>query len=478
MSLQSTLLKGVKWTTFDSIITTFIQFLQNVILARLLTPEDFGIMAMIMVLIGFIHPLFDLGLGTAIIQNKEVDTKKLSTLYWLNVFLGFFCFLLAIVFALYSHFFFDQSGLERLIIITSLIFLIAPWGSQYAALIAKELKFELQAKISIICKLMVFLISIGFALTGAGVFALIYAYLFRELFNTGLNIYYGRCFHKPQFYFKLRDVTGMIRFGLFETGSKIVNYFSANIDKFLIGGLLGPHSLGLYTIAWNLVLFPLRKINPIITRITFPLFSKISYNQNLLNKYFQETMILLMIVSFPILLFFAVNAKDILLFLYGDQWLASEEVLCILSLVGFLKSFANPGGSILLSKGRSDIGFYWNIGWSISLYVVIKLFLSVAPTIQAVAMAQLLAGIILGPIWHLLIVYIGKIKYKQLLKQVFILLIFAIPFIFLIQGVDKLLVLPLMPRLVVKIMALGLSYCIFLFVFFKPHLHLLVKAIK
>ena len=270
----------------------------------------------------------------------------------------------------------------------------------------------------------------------------------------------------------------MIRFGLFETGSKIVNYFSANIDKFLIGGLLGPHSLGLYTIAWNLVLFPLRKINPIITRITFPLFSKISYNQNLLNKYFQETMILLMIVSFPILLFFAVNAKDILLFLYGDQWLASEEVLCILSLVGFLKSFANPGGSILLSKGRSDIGFYWNIGWSISLYVVIKLFLSVAPTIQAVAMAQLLAGIILGPIWHLLIVYIGKIKYKQLLKQVFILLIFAIPFIFLIQGVDKLLVLPLMPRLVVKIMALGLSYCIFLFVFFKPHLHLLVKAIK
>lgn len=478
MNLRRTLIIGVKWTTFDAVTSTFIQFIQNIVLARLLKPDDFGVMAIIMVIIGFIHPVFDLGLGTAIIQNRETDSKKLSTLYWLNILLGLFCFLLVVIVAFLSNYFFNQSGLEKLIITTSLIFLIAPWGSQYAALIAKELKFELQAKISIVVNFLVLTIAIGLALNDVGVYTLILAYISKSLFSTCLNVYFGSYLHKPQFYFNPKEVTNILRFGLFETGSSIVNYFSANIDKILIGGLLGTYSLGLYTIAWNLVLFPLRKINPIVTKIIFPLFSKISQNQRLVNKYFQETMLLIVIVSFPILLFLAINAEDILYVLYGDKWLASSLVLSILTLVGLLKSFANPGGSLMLSKGRSDIGFYWNIGWSISLYLGINYSLFIQPSIESVAMAQLIAGITLGMIWHLLIVHIGKVKYNLLLKKVLTLLLFSFPFFLLTQALDKMFLFSPMSGLAINFILLGLSYFIFLHLLFKPYLLLLIKIVK
>ena len=111
-SLKEKAIKSIRWTTVGSIILTAIQFLQNVILARLLEPEDFGIMALVLIVVGLVQPFFDLGLSAAIIQKKDISSLQLSSLYWLNIGMGFLCFIVVYLIAPLVGHFFDQDGVS------------------------------------------------------------------------------------------------------------------------------------------------------------------------------------------------------------------------------------------------------------------------------------------------------------------------------------------------------------------------------
>lgn len=400
-------------------------------LARILSPSDFGLMALVLVVLGLIQPVSDFGLGTAVIQSDNLDRNKLSTLYWLNLILGIGCFLLTLLSSFLSGFFFNQPELKTALMLCGSIFLIAPWGSLFAALIAKDLRLEIQAKISFFCVLIAFMVAIGLALSNYGLYALIYAFIARSVCGTLLNVYFGRTLFWPILCFDVKSTLEQLKFGLFETGSRFVNYFSANIDKILIGNFLGPHSLGLYTQIWNLVLLPLRKINPVVSKVTFPLYSRFSSRLSVLNRYYLDSLRIVLIVSFPIFLFFALAPKITLQILFGSQWVEAAGVLGILSVVGFWKCLANPGGGVLLALGRADIKFYWNIGWSVTVFIFVTGGLLISPSIEAAACAQLAAAILVGPIWHVLIMKITEVIYTPILKNLFsFLLLGAIIFAF------------------------------------------------
>jgi lipopolysaccharide exporter len=478
MSLKLQVIKGIRWSVIGSLTTTFIQFLQNIILARLLLPEDFGLMTMALVFVGFIVPIFDLGLSAAIIQKKEINSIQLSTLYWFNISLGIICFVLAYSAAPLASLFFERDDLVSIVRITASIFLISPWGSQYSALLTKNLRFDLQNKIAILSVGLSFIIAVSMALNGYGVLALVIGFIFLKTIETILYIYFGRNYHKLRFQFNLSEVKGLLYFGLFQTGTALVNFLSANIDKLLIGKLIGPHALGLYTIAWNLVLMPLRKINPMVNKITFSVFSRIQDEVKRVGNYYTNAVLLLMFINFPILLFLVLNASDFLDLLYGEKWLAASTTLSILAMVGLLKSFANPGGSLILSKGRADIGFYWNIGWTITLFLTISVCLYLSATIEMVALGQLLAGIIIGPIWHWLIFKYGKISYKELLLQISILTLFTIPAYFLVYTINQLDFNNMIYSFFLKLLIGGLLYILYLFIFFRKRLPLILNIIK
>lgn len=478
MSLKQQVIKGIRWSLAGSVTTTGILFLQNVILARILMPEDFGLMAMVLVFMGFIFPIFDLGLSAAIIQTKTINPAQLSTLYWFNILLGVICFVLSCFAAPLADFFFEREDLENIIRISSSVFLISPWGAQYSALLAKNLRFDVQNKIAIACTGASLVLGVGLALKGWGVMALVYSYLFNKSVETILNIYCGISYHKPQFVFDFQSVKSLLQFGFFQTGTAVVNFLSANIDKLLIGKLLGPYSLGLYTIAWNLVLMPLRKINPMVNKIAFPVFSRIQEEATRVSNYYTNAVLLLMFINFPILLFLILNAHEFLHFLYGQKWLAASPVLSILAVVGLLKSFANPGGSLILSKGRADIGFYWNIAWTIALFLILSGIMYLRPSIEMVAFGQLLAGIIFGPVWHWIIVKYGEIRYKDLLPELIKLSLFAIPAYVLTIAVDNLITGQIIISFFVKLILGAILYFLYLFLFFKNRLPILLKIVK
>lgn len=144
-------------------------------------------------------------------------------------------------------------------------------------------------------------------------------------------------------------------------GEKTANYIISNLDYLLIGSLFGAKSLGYYTLAYNLILKPSTMINPIITKVAFPVFSKVQNDIDRLRRGYLKVLQLLSSVNFPMMAGLAVVAPVAVPIIFGEQWLPSVILIQILTIVGLLRSTGNPVGSLLLAKGRADLGFKWSV---------------------------------------------------------------------------------------------------------------------
>ncbi len=359
MSLKKSAIAGVKWTGYSTVITTVLQFVQLAVLARLLSPEAFGLMAIIMLIQGFAQAFTDLGMSNAIIHHQDTTKEQLSSLYWLNIITGGFLFLVIYTMTPLIISFFSEPRLNKLILYSSLIFLIAPFGQQFQVLLQKNLLFKNLSKIEIVSTAIGTLATITLALMNQGVFSIIWGALISVFVKTILLLNIGLRKWCPQLRFRLFDLRNHLKFGLYQMGEKGLNYFTANIDYLLIGRFLGAEALGIYTIAYQLIILPLQKINPILTRVAFPVLARKQNDNSALCSGFLEMTKILLFISLPLLIGLAVLAPIVVPVLLGDKWHNSIILIQILSFVGILKMLGNPVGSIWLAKGRADYGFKW-----------------------------------------------------------------------------------------------------------------------
>ena len=173
MSLKQKALSGVKWTGISSLIIAVIQLLQLSILAHYLEPTDFGLMAIVTVIIGFSALFLDLGISASIIHRQDITHVQLSSLYWLNVISGILLFLLIYTLAPFLSNFYNDTELIPIIRILALNFIISSFGSQYGLLFQKTLKFDIMAKISIASVMVALVVAVSLAMNGFGVYAFV-----------------------------------------------------------------------------------------------------------------------------------------------------------------------------------------------------------------------------------------------------------------------------------------------------------------
>lgn len=376
MSLKMKALNGMKWNGISTVFITIIQFIQMIILARFLSPVEFGLMGMIVVVTGFAQAFVDAGMSNAIIQRQKIDDKELSSLYWLNIFVGLLIFGLILLIRPMIIAFYSEPGLNTPLLWVAFNFLIIPIGQQFQAIFQKELEFNKLASIEMISTTFGVTLSIMCALNNFGVLALVFGQLATSFVKSIILVFLGIKKWRPKLVFKWAHIKGFMSFGLFQMGEKIVNYFSSNIDYLLIGRYLGAEALGVYTLAYQLVIMPLMKINPVITKVAFPVFSKIQQNVELVQKGYLQVTKLLVFLTFPLLIGLGITAKFVIPLFYGGAWGESILILQLLIPLGLLKVIGNPSGSIFLAKGRADIGFKWNTFTSITnllvFYVIIQ----------------------------------------------------------------------------------------------------------
>ena len=389
-SLRQKAIAGVRWTSMGAVVCTLLQLLRLAVLARLLDRNSFGLMAMITVVIGLGQLFQDVGVSNAIIQRSGGNREQLSSLYWLNVVAGLLIFGLVLLFAPWVAVFYGEPRIHGLMFWAAFIFLIGPFGQQFQILLQKELQFKRLAIVEMAGIALGSVVAVWAAWMQQGVFALVLGQIIAAISSSLLAAMLCWKVWHPLWHFRWGDVRGYVSFGLYQMGERCLNYLAWNTDKLLIGKVLGADDLGLYSVAYQIMIRPLLVINPAVTRVAFPVFSTIQQDDERLKRGYLQVIQLLAFVSIPVYLGMLVTADSLVSFLLGPRWAGVTTVLQILCVLGIFYSLSNPIGSLLLSKGKANVGFWFNV---VGLLVyVLGVFAGASHGVAGVAWGILIAS--------------------------------------------------------------------------------------
>jgi O-antigen/teichoic acid export membrane protein len=390
-SLRAAAVSGVKWMSVAMITATAAQLLQFAILAHLLSPAEFGLLTLVLVVVSFGQSFVDVGLSNVIIARHLRDPNVLSSLYWANIAAGVAIALIVVVTAPAISAFFDEPDLKELLYWSSLVFVATAPGQQFQILLRRDLEFNAVALTDMIALVAGACVAIATATLGAGAVAFVWGVIATSIVRSLLLIGICRSRWRPELRLRFSEVRPHLGFGAFQLGERSINNLAANIDYIVIGRILGTAPLGAYMLAYQLVIQPIRKINPVLNMVAFPVFARRHSEDPVLARGFWELSKLLAFVSLPLLAGLAVLAPELVPIVFGGGWEQTVTLLVPLSIVGALKSLLNPSGSVYLAKNRPDIGFKLNVFIAIALGVV----LTVAATTEGV----------LGVAWALVAVF-------------------------------------------------------------------------
>ncbi len=350
---------GFAWTGLSQTIVQFVQFGVTIALARLLFPEDFGLVGMAAVFTEAIGTLSGLAIEPAVVQRRELRGEHLDTGFWTAIGTGFLLFLAAALVADPLARFYGRDIVSAIVVISAVGFVVGPAGSMHRALLTRGLEFRKLTVAEIGATVVSAGLSIALALLGFGPFSLVLG----ALAGTATSSSLMWILHpwRPGRAVSRRAFGELFRFSRSVLGNGLVGHFGANVDYLLVGRFLGAHLLGIYTLAYRLITIPLNKVSGIITRVTFPAFSLMQDDDARLRDAYTRTIRLLSLISFPVLVLLGLSARDVIVVVFGTKWIEAVVPVRILLAVGMLKSVGTLVGSVVLAKGRRDLGLKWNL---------------------------------------------------------------------------------------------------------------------
>ena len=360
-SLRQQAAAGGKWTALSAVASIVIQLLQLAALGRLLEPTDFGLMAIMMVVIGLAISLADFGVGNYIVQVNTLSRRLFWRLFGLGIGLSL---VLSAIIAVASSWVADyyQSPILRdllpwlgLVVITSTISQI------YFAVLQRSFKFKIIAVVEIISTLVCMVVAVGFAWLGYGVWSLIAGQIALSTVKTIFYLGGTSQFLQAMPASCTGHISDALHFGYYQVGERLLNFAGWNLDKIIIGKLLGERSLGIYSVAFQLMMRPFSVLNPVFTRVSLPIFSQIKNDNLRLRRGYLDVVRTIALISFPVYLGLAIAAPALVEILMGSKWIEAAPVVSVLCGLGLLFSLGNPIGTLIVAKGRPKWAFYLNL---------------------------------------------------------------------------------------------------------------------
>lgn len=330
------------------------------VLARLLSPQDFGLMAPVSVAITFCSLFSDMGLSSAFIQRQDVTPRQRSSLFWFNIAMGTTLTILMLAISPLAAWYFDDDRLLPLFALTATTLIINAAGQQVRIAAEKTLHFRPVVLVDTFSTVLCFAATVLAAMSGWGVYSLAFGSVLGAFSGTLLAWLFMASSWRPQLGFKMEDVRPFIGFGGSLVANNIVNQFNVSVDLLIGGRMLAASHLGLYSVPRNLVLQLQFLVNPIVTRVAFPLISQIQTDLPRVKAIYLQTVNMIASINAPLYLGAFFFAQQIVNLLLGSNWTGSVEILRILAVWGYLRSIANPVGSLLMGMGRADLALKWN----------------------------------------------------------------------------------------------------------------------
>ncbi|MCR5424791.1 MAG: MOP flippase family protein [Bacteroidales bacterium] len=417
MSLRSQSVKGVKWNAVGTLTTTALQMLKLFILARVLTKQDFGLLAIATMFLGFTEIFANMGLATGIIHKQDITRDQYSSVFWLNLMLSVGLYLLLCAFTPLIANYYHQPDLRRLIPLLSFTLVIDSFGKMFYTLKTKELDFRFISIVQIVGVTLGVVLTVALALLGHGVFSLAWGAILQAVITQVVYAISGMKAYRIRMHFRLGEIRELVSIGLYQLGMQVVDYAANKLDIFLIGRFFSAEVLGVYNLAKELLYKAVQLINPIVTNVAAPAFARFQDDKEKMRRSYAEVLHLLSFVNFPIFMAFFLFAEPLTVLFYGGSMVEMVWFVRVLSVWGMLQSIGNPAGILMVSLGRTDLGFKWTLVRIV--FVLAGTLIASQISIQTMAWTQvILAFIFLFAYWRMMVYKCIQIPLGQYLGAV------------------------------------------------------------
>ena len=336
-----------------------ISIVATAVLARLLSPQDYGLIGMVAVATNFVAMFKDLGLSLATVQRSEINVEQISTLFWVNLTLSVAAMILMILLAPAVSWFYGDSRLTMITIVSASGFIVGGLTVQHEALLKRQMRFMALSAIAVVSMVIGYAVGIAFAWHGARFWALVFSQL--ALLITNAILVWITCRWRPGLPRRNSGVRSMLTFGGNITGYATINYFSKNADNLLIGKAWGPQQLGLYNKAAQLVGLPTDQINEPLTSVAIPALSRLADSPERYRQAYLRIMEKVLMLVMPAVAVIIVSSDWLIAVVLGSQWTGAGPILVFISIAGLFQPMLNTGGWLLVTQGRGRHMLYWSL---------------------------------------------------------------------------------------------------------------------
>jgi len=453
-SFKAKAIRGLLWSSLEQGGRQGIHIAVTIVLARLLLPEQFGLIGMLAVFLGVAQSFVESGFTAALIQKNNATHVDECSIFYFNILVGVLAAGLLCFIAPWIAAFYDQPLLTPLTRALSLRLIVDAFGTVQLGLLTKRLDFKTQLKVSVIATILSGIIGIAMALRGFGVWSLVAQSLTMSVLQTILLWLFNTW--RPRLVFSFTALGEMFGFGARLLASGLLNRVFENLHVVIIGRLFTPVDVGLYASASKLQQIPTQNLAGTVSRVTFPAFSTIQDDPIRLKRCMRKAVATLAFVNFPLMIGLAVVARPLVLVLLTEKWLAAVPYIQLLCVVGLLYPLHAINLNVLKAKGRSDLFFRLEVLKRI--LVVISIAVCYRWGIRAMIGGQIVVSLV-G--YYLNSYYTGRLIGYPMTAQVFDFLPYLI--ISLVMGAGVYLVqhLPLASDAVVLALEVVLGVCLY-----------------
>lgn len=418
--LQKRAFSGAIWASFERFGTMALQFLVNLILARLLTPSDFGCIGMLAIFVLVSQIIIDGGFGSALIQKKSPSQTDYSTIFYWNIIFSSILYLILFISAPSISSFYRMPILCDVLRIMGINLIINSLGIIQINRLRKQLAFKRIAIINIVSYLVSAIIAISLAYIGYGVWSLVIMQLLFSLFSV--TFFWIITKWKPNLCFSFQSLKSLFQFGGYLLFANILQEICKNLQGLIIGRRFSSIEMGLYTQAKKLDDITSLTIPNIIVQVMFPVYSQIQNDLERTKEVLKMNIRVITFITFPILLLLILIAQPLIIFLYGNKWEVSASYFQILCIGGLFACLQNINYYAVAAQGKSNVLFTWSFyKWGmLLLLLIIGMHWGMYGILWGMVISSLNIYIVNAGLVSKYISYSLRIQIKDILPSIFI----------------------------------------------------------
>ena len=357
---------------------------QTAILGRLLTPEDYGLVAMTAVVTGLITTLGNINLSVAVIQKDQIKQSEVSSAFWINLLILLGVSLVVAILAPILGYIYNEPRVVNITLMSPLGIFLSSLSIQHDALLKRQMQFKKVAFIQIGSTFGSILTGVILAYLGYGYWAIVISgIVYPLLFSISVWL---TCDWRPSLIMSFSEASPFLKFGARVTGFEFFNYFARNMDNFFIGKFVGSVGLGIYAQAYKLLMLPITQLRNPLNTVALPALSALQDDREKYMNFYKQYLFLLAFITMPTVVYMAVFSDELILIVLGDQWLEAGYIFRILAISAFIHPVLGTTGLILVTTGQ--VKKHFRIGWINAIFMVIGFAVGVQWGIAGVAISQ------------------------------------------------------------------------------------------